>query len=139
MLTLTRETKFDASHWLPDHDSKCSRQHGHTYLLQLSITGPVMPLEPHCAERGMVIEMEAIKNWLKLLTAELDHSVLNDRIEYPTTERVLLWIVNKAKDELEPVLPDGCWVSEMALYEQALTPKFWAKVVLPWRGHKLPQ
>jgi 6-pyruvoyltetrahydropterin/6-carboxytetrahydropterin synthase len=125
-VTLTREAKFDAAHFLPNHRSKCSQIHGHTWLLRLSVRGPVQPLDSFKAEQGMVVEMEAIKNWLKLLVAELDHRLLNDIIEYPTTEQVLLWIANKAMDELNPVLPPLCWVSEVALSEQPLTPAFWA-------------
>ncbi len=128
LVTLTREAKFDAAHFLPNHHSKCSQMHGHTWLLRLSITGQVHALDSFCAEQGMVVEMEAIKNWLKLLQAELDHRLLNSIIEYPTTERVLLWIAQKAKAEFEPCLPETCFISKLALSEQPLTPAFWAEV-----------
>jgi 6-pyruvoyltetrahydropterin/6-carboxytetrahydropterin synthase len=130
LVTVTREAKFDAAHSIPGYPGKCRETHGHTWLLAISVTGPVMDLEPWRAERGMVVDMGAIKDWLALLTAELDHSLLNNVVTCPTTERVLLYIAARAQAELNPALPDGCWVSKVALSEQPLTPRFWAEVVL---------
>jgi 6-pyruvoyltetrahydropterin/6-carboxytetrahydropterin synthase len=134
LVTLTREAKFDAAHFLPNHRSKCSNIHGHTWLLRLSVTGEVQPLDSFKAEQGMVVEMQAMKNWLKVLLAELDHRLLNSIIEYPTTERVLLWIAEKAKTEFESCLPETCFISKVALSEQPLTPAFWAEVIFLGRG-----
>jgi 6-pyruvoyltetrahydropterin/6-carboxytetrahydropterin synthase len=134
LVTVTREAKFDAAHHLPGHVSDCRNVHGHTWLLTLSVTGSVRPLEDSSAERGMVVDMGVLKDWLKRITAELDHRDLNDLLEYPTTERVLMWIAARAKTELEPGLSDGCWVSKVTLSEQVLSPRFWAAVNFPVRS-----
>jgi 6-pyruvoyltetrahydropterin/6-carboxytetrahydropterin synthase len=127
-VTVTREAKFDAAHSLPDHDSPCRHVHGHTWVLSVSVTGPVLPLEATTWDRGMVVDMRVLKGWLAQVTSNLDHANLNDHLEHPTTERVLTWLAARAKSELEPRLPKNCWVSRLTLCEQPLTPGFWAEV-----------
>lgn len=131
-VTLTREAKFDAAHFLPEHRSDCKNLHGHTWLLALSVTGPIQPLDGK-AEQGMVLDMGCLKSILKFVVGGLDHKTLNDVLEYPTTERVLEYIAKEAKS-YEDCLPQGCFVSRVTLSEQPLTPRFWAEVVFTGRG-----
>jgi 6-pyruvoyltetrahydropterin/6-carboxytetrahydropterin synthase len=36
---------FDAAHQLPNHGGKCRHPHGHTYKVEVALTGP-MPRRP---------------------------------------------------------------------------------------------
>ncbi|MCD6383544.1 MAG: 6-pyruvoyl tetrahydropterin synthase family protein [Thermoplasmata archaeon] len=60
--------RFSSSHLLPHHN-KCSRLHGHTYVVKLKVTGKLN-------EEWMVADFGLLKDALKRLTAELDHKLL---------------------------------------------------------------
>lgn len=84
LTTVTRIVTFDAAHQLPLHSGPCSRLHGHTYKLEVSVTGQVGP-------DGMVIDFGDAKEALQWhVLALLDHTLLNDHIDNPTAERVAL-------------------------------------------------
>lgn len=98
-ITVVKEFSFDAAHYLPDHPGDCSRLHGHTYTLQVGITGPVDP------GTGMVIDFTDLREKLvKGILAAVDHQYLNE-IKFseglpapfpysnPTAERMVEWIV----------------------------------------------
>src|SRR5438034_5141876 len=41
VMLLRKTFRFEASHILPKHPGKCSRLHGHSWVLHVSITGPI--------------------------------------------------------------------------------------------------
>lgn len=99
---------FEAAHALPSHPGKCARMHGHSYRLEVAIAGPLHRDGP---ARGMVEDFDALH---ALVTAqildELDHKTLNETIENPTAEEIVLWIWRR----LEPSLPS---LEELVLWE----------------------
>ncbi len=91
-MLITREFTFDAAHFLTDYYGKCERMHGHTYKLQVTLEGEVQP-------NGLVIDFVVLKRIVKKHVLEkLDHYVLNDVIENPSAERVVMWIWEQLKD-----------------------------------------
>lgn len=70
--------KIAAAHWLPDYSGPCSRLHGHTFLIEVWIEGPLYPAT------GMVADFKVVKDIIDLL----DHRCLNDYIQIPTAENV---------------------------------------------------
>lgn len=97
-LTVWRRFRFEAAHWLPNvpDNHKCKRVHGHSYEVQLGVTGPT---DPHL---GWVIDYADIKaafaNWLGVL----DHHTLNDitGLENSTAENLALFIAGVMKPKL---------------------------------------
>ena len=60
--------RFSASHFIPRHE-KCSRLHGHTYILRLRIEGDI-------GKDGMVMDFVNLKKELRKFVEEFDHRFL---------------------------------------------------------------
>ena len=59
-MTVTRRLEFDAGHRIPDHRSQCRNLHGHRYVIEITLEGPVVD-EPGASDNGMVIDFSDIK------------------------------------------------------------------------------
>jgi 6-pyruvoyltetrahydropterin/6-carboxytetrahydropterin synthase len=60
--------RFSSCHFIPDHE-KCSRLHGHSYIVRLRLEGEV-------DESGMLMDFVAAKKKLRAMAEEMDHRVL---------------------------------------------------------------
>ena len=60
--------RFSACHFIPRHE-KCSRLHGHTYILRLRIEGDI-------GKDGMVMDFVVLKKELRKFVEEVDHKTL---------------------------------------------------------------
>jgi 6-pyruvoyltetrahydropterin/6-carboxytetrahydropterin synthase len=99
---------FEAAHVLPNHPGKCSRLHGHSYRLDVTLAGPLQPDGPAA---GMVEDFEVVSRVVKAaVIAELDHRSLNELIENPTAENIVRWVWGRLSAEL-PLL------TELTLWE----------------------
>ncbi len=85
---------FDAAHHLPGYDGKCSRVHGHTYLAEVIIDGPV-------GENGFVMDFYSLKKVVSSALEDLDHNDLNELLLNPTAERIASWIFQRLKRDLD--------------------------------------
>ncbi len=107
-VTLTKLFHFEAAHTLPNvpPDHQCARMHGHSYKVEISLTGPVDPAS------GWLMDHAEISRLVKPLIGELDHRYLNDipGLENPTFEQLAIWLWRK----LKPSLPG---LSEIAIHE----------------------
>ena len=99
MTEIFREFTFEAAHRLPNvpDGHKCSRLHGHSYRVQVAVTGEVDPA------LGWVMDFGDIKEAWRPLDALLDHYLLNEipGLENPTSENLAVWIWGR----LESLLP----------------------------------
>ncbi len=104
-MLLTREFRFHSSHQIPNHDGLCQNLHGHSYLLYVTIRGPVNP------KTGMVIDFADLDVAVReRVISKLDHNFLNNHIPLPSCENIAIWIWNA----LKPGLKD---LHEVKLYE----------------------
>jgi queuosine biosynthesis protein QueD len=116
-MLLKKAFRFEASHILPKHPGKCSRLHGHSWVLHVAVVGKVNQ------ETGFVMDYAEISNAVKPLVERLDHRHLGQWISkekqdgvptdvrfvegicgtshqvsgmapdfYPSSENLLLWI-----------------------------------------------
>jgi 6-pyruvoyltetrahydropterin/6-carboxytetrahydropterin synthase len=78
---------------LPGHQGKCARLHGHSYRLEVSVSGPIKQA-PGESDYGMVMDFQDLSTLLKqVVTEQLDHQYLNDIISQRTTaENLAHWI-----------------------------------------------
>ncbi len=98
-MRLFKEFTFEAAHRLPQvpADHKCSRLHGHSFAVRISVDGPVGD------NSGWVMDFSDIKSAFKPVYERLDHYYLNEipGLENPTSENLARWIWR----ELSPSLP----------------------------------
>jgi len=98
-MDLRRTFQFEAAHLLPHlpETHKCRRLHGHSFQVEIVVTGEVDPAF------GWVMDYADVKAAFKPLWERLDHYYLNEinGLENPTSENLAIWIWN----ELKPRLP----------------------------------
>ncbi|QIA75920.1 6-carboxytetrahydropterin synthase QueD [Rodentibacter caecimuris] len=81
MFKISKEFSFDIAHLLDNHDGKCQNLHGHTYKLQVEITGD---LHENGAKKSMVMDFSDLKNTVKKAILDpMDHAFIYDQ----TSER----------------------------------------------------
>ena len=91
--------QIEAAHRLPNvpADHKCARLHGHSFKIEVHVSGDVDPVA------GWVQDFADLAAAFAPLHARLDHHYLNDieGLENPTSENLAIWIWR----ELAPSLP----------------------------------
>ncbi len=109
-MQIRKQFKFEAAHVLPYHDGKCSRLHGHSYRLDVTVEGPLETAGP---ATGMVVDFDVLSQVVRANVIDaLDHRHLNDLIDNPTSENIVAWIWRR----LAPALPQ---LAELTLWETA--------------------
>ncbi|HKQ59390.1 MAG TPA: 6-carboxytetrahydropterin synthase QueD [Candidatus Eisenbacteria bacterium] len=90
-VALTKDYRFEAAHRLPmvPPDHKCARMHGHSFRIEVEVSGEVDP------SKGWLLDFGDITKVVEpLLLKELDHRTLNDvpGLENPTSEHLCGWL-----------------------------------------------
>lgn len=91
--TIAKRFRFEASHQLtslpPNH--RCSRLHGHSYGVEITLTGPL-------DEHGMVIDYGDLAPFREVVET-LDHRHLNERLPgvEPTAENLAAFLFQSAE------------------------------------------
>lgn len=95
MITISRLYTFEAAHFLPHVPlgHKCKNIHGHSYQLTVEIAGEI-------EREGWIRDFADIDAFVCPIVATLDHHLLNDILENPTSENLVRWFAEK----LGPVL-----------------------------------
>lgn len=106
-MRIAKRWTFDAAHMLPNHDGKCARLHGHTYVVEVMVEGALQTSGP---AEGMVVDFYHLSAiWKNELEPMLDHRYLNDTIPgawHPTTaENISRCIANYFTYELALLRP----------------------------------
>ena len=110
VVQIRKQFRFEAAHVLPHHTGKCSRLHGHSYRLDVAVGGPLETAGP---ATGMVVDFDVLSEVVRANVIDvLDHRHLNDIVDNPTSENIVLWVWRR----LAPVLPS---LTELTLWETA--------------------
>jgi 6-pyruvoyltetrahydropterin/6-carboxytetrahydropterin synthase len=87
---LTRKYRFAAAHHLPraPQGHKCRRLHGHSYEIEVAVSGTVDP------DTGWLLDFGDLDRVVRPVIAELDHRNLNEvpGLENATSERLCGWL-----------------------------------------------
>jgi len=103
--------EFSAAHNLRAYRGKCERLHGHTWRVDLYLTGTDLGAE------GMVLDFAEAKRILEAVLADLDHAYLN---EVPPFDRINPSSENLARVLAERVaerLPEGVRLTALTVWE----------------------
>ncbi|ODS42394.1 MAG: 6-carboxytetrahydropterin synthase QueD [Candidatus Altiarchaeales archaeon IMC4] len=90
---ICREFYFDAAHYLPNYKGKCENMHGHTYKLEVCVSGKIKG-------NGMVMDFNELKGNVEVVMEKLDHKNLNEIFEAPTAENIAAWIFSELKKKV---------------------------------------
>lgn len=102
-----KEYRFEAAHSLPrvPEGHKCRRVHGHSYKVELRVTGPVD------AHTGWLIDFGVIDDAWAELHARFDHQNLNDvpGLENSTCENIAVYIWRTLKPRIDALSAVTVW------------------------------
>ncbi len=91
-MIVSKKISFDAAHYLPNYPGKCKNIHGHHWVVELGVEGPV-------GEDGMVADFKWLKDALEAICGKFDHTCLNDLglsfSSNPTAENIIRYIEEK--------------------------------------------
>ena len=137
-IRVTKDFSFEMAHALMNYDGKCAYIHGHSYQLQVTVSG--IPItDPGNPKLGMVVDFSDLKRIVKrLIVDKLDHAlVLHEQDPrassflasenlllvpfQPTCENMLLDMVKK----LKPALKDFAPLHSAILHETATSRASW--------------
>lgn len=126
-VAVTKSFSFDAAHRLDQYEGKCKFLHGHTYRLEITVSG-----RPN--EIGMVIDFADLKAIFKSeIEAKMDHRYLNEVLPQmnTTAENMIVWIWEQLDRALgaRGLTERGCRLEALRFYE---TPTSWASITREW-------
>jgi 6-pyruvoyltetrahydropterin/6-carboxytetrahydropterin synthase len=131
MITVKREVVFDAAHFLPNYEGKCKNMHGHRWTLKVYVRG-FNPDRVGCkdengvfisgSQKGMIMDFSVLNKVLNNVVVEkFDHTVVNDIIEVPTAENMIMHF----RRLIMSGLPDGIELVKLKLYETPASCAIW--------------
>jgi len=126
-VAITKVFTFDAAHHMHDYEGKCISLHGHTYRLEMTISG-------YPNEIGMSIDFGTIKKiYTEVLEERLDHRYLNETLPPMNTsvENLLVWMWEEIDGWLvkKDLKAAGFRIEELKLYE---TPNSYGTMKREW-------
>ncbi len=77
MYYITTETSFDAAHFLKDYEGKCKNIHGHRWRVVIKIQSKELLKDKQ--HNGMIVDFKELKNDLKELTEQFDHTFIFEK------------------------------------------------------------
>lgn len=89
---LQKKFRFEAAHKLPHYVGKCANLHGHTYHLEVRVSGLVKSLD----DSGILIDFGKINDIVKGSIVDVyDHKYLNDYFDVPSAEHMVAFFFEK--------------------------------------------
>jgi 6-pyruvoyltetrahydropterin/6-carboxytetrahydropterin synthase len=137
VIEITKKMTFEAAHFLEGYDGLCGQIHGHSYGVEITLTGERLA---DGQERGMIMDLTRLKKIAQPLIDNLDHSLLVEhpvqiadgppaveRVRVlgfrPTTENLALWIAM----QLQERIGDEAVLARVRVVETATS---WIDVIL---------
>lgn len=102
VFTIGKRFSFEAGHRLTGlpADHKCSRQHGHSYEVEVVLSAPALK------GPGFVTDFGALAPFKEFLACELDHRNLHEVLPVePTSERLAQFLAGWFVQNLQPEIP----------------------------------
>ena len=81
LATINKQFTFHASHRLPNHDGLCRNLHGHTYRMEVFVTGVIRPVSGD-SDEGMVLDFGELKDiYAEMIEPLVEHRHLNESLK----------------------------------------------------------
>ncbi len=117
--TIGKVFDFEAGHRLtglpPQH--QCSRQHGHSYRVELMLTSPFLD------GPGFVTDFGALAPFKRFLDENFDHRNLHEILPFePTSERLAQFLAGWFIRHVQPDIP-----GRLVAVRVSETPRSWAR------------
>ena len=110
----TKEIQFEAAHHLVNYDGDCSRVHGHSYKLKVTVSGYIDPVYSKYATDLMVVDFKDLNRLIRdHIIRTHDHADLNTLYDNPTAEVMAVVIFDTLKD----LLPKDTKIESVKLWE----------------------
>jgi 6-pyruvoyltetrahydropterin/6-carboxytetrahydropterin synthase len=140
--------RFEASHILPKHPGKCSRLHGHSWVLKVSVEGEINQ------ETGFVMDYADISKAVQPVIEALDHNhlgtwsfshqdtgrmpiwnnkhaVIVDPYFYPSSENLIVWIGTQLRSLQSQLLWSKLELNETCTSSCVLTREEYEQITRP--------
>ena len=103
-MELSVDFNFSSAHRLPYYDGPCFRLHGHNYQLRVTLTGRPSPKD------GMIRDFDEIRKkvW-ELVLVQCDHHNLNDFMDNPTAENLIVWMWERLQPQIDGLKELRLW------------------------------
>lgn len=124
MLSITTELSFEAAHKIPDYEGPCGNLHGHSYKVQ--VTAARKRSNGIWGNDGMVVDFKELKRAVKSVIAPFDHSYINDIIDNPTAEKIVMYIAESLWTVFERQYTE-CEIVKIKLWETEKNFVEWTK------------
>jgi len=99
VLAVCKKFTFHAAHHDEEATDQCGQVHGHTYHLEIEVTGDF--------NERMLVHGNVLKDVYREIEPFLDHRNLNDTCPYnPTMENVLLWLTDLVDAHIREPAPN---------------------------------
>ncbi len=102
---------FDAAHELQGYPGECSRLHGHTWDVEVVVSGEALD------EIGIVYDFKALKNDLAGVLDRLDHAYLNDVAPFDVLNPTAENLARHIHEQLAGRIPPHVRVAEVSVWE----------------------
>lgn len=91
MFEIHVSAEFEAAHRVAGYNGKCDRLHGHSWIVEVSVTGKKLD------NLGMLVDFKVVKGRLRDLLETLDHQYLNELPAFadghnPTAEHIAKYV-----------------------------------------------
>ena len=108
MFRLMVESGFAAAHQLKEYEGKCEGLHGHNWRVQVMVkTGRLNSI-------GLGIDFKILKDMLKEILSQLDHTFLNDLSPFnsrnPSSENLAYFIFEEFLKRIDKEIIQMDWV-----------------------------
>jgi len=111
MISVCKTFSFESAHFLPYYSGPCHNHHGHSYRLEVEVSGPV---ESAGTNKGMIVDFALLKKTvMNVVVDKLDHKMLNTLFDNPTAEEMVYWIAMS----LSKVVPPPVVLERVRLWE----------------------
>lgn len=116
---ITRRFSFESCHHLPNYYGKCSRVHGHSYKLEVTVSAnkdfvTESTINPY---KNMVIDFSSLKDVVNsTVVSQYDHQDLNEFFDVPTAEVMVVSMFKDIEKKLKELF-DDIKLEEVKLWE----------------------